>query len=306
MKLKLRTQNIENLRATLSLISPLRKFIVLQFTEDELTVVLNNGSVTNEPQVWCKLRMASLFDHVEIQSVRENTIMLEINVDLLLQTLKNFDRANSDSGLSIRLQRKDASGAPGTNLNTGRSASLALAYSNVNSNSNEINHNFRIPVRILKGTHDLREPELGTVDVMMRLPAEFSSVYKRLDKFRASSDLITIRAQHGGLLFVLEDDGKYKITITWNEPIEVQQPGGGAITADSLRSLQDSASSAVEDREITVKLHDWRMALKIVATCKTVVFLVASDACVLHGLLNDSDDTSIVFYIPGVKVRDYE
>lgn len=305
MKLKLRTQNIEPLRATLSLISPLRKFIILRFTSEELTVVLNNGSVTVEPQVWCKLRMASLFDHIEIQSIRENTIMLEINLDLLVQTFKNFEKANSDSGLSIRLQRKDTTGAPGTNLNTGRSASLALAYSHVNSNSNEINHNFRIPVRILKGSHDLREPELGPIDVMMRLPNEFSSVYKRLDKLKASSDLITIRAKSGGLAFELEDDGKYKITITWNQPIDIQKPlSSDEAISDSIRSLQGAASA--EEKDITVKLHDWRMALKIVATCKTVVFLVAQEACVLHCLLNESEDVSIVFYTHGVTIRDYD
>ena len=83
---------------------------------------------------------------------------MEINIDLLVQTLKNFDKANSE-GLNIRLQRTDTSGAKGTSTTTGRTASLALFYSNLNINANVVNHTFRIPVKILRDAQDmLHEP----------------------------------------------------------------------------------------------------------------------------------------------------
>ena len=116
----------EKLKETLSLISHVRKFVVLKFTPSELSVILINGqAVKLEPQVWCKLPVSELFQSCEIQSVRDNTILMEINIDLLVQTLKNFDKANSE-GLNIRLQRTDTSGAKGTSTTTGRTASLAL------------------------------------------------------------------------------------------------------------------------------------------------------------------------------------
>ncbi|KAK6454548.1 checkpoint protein Hus1/Mec3 [Scheffersomyces xylosifermentans] len=320
MKLKLRTQNTETLKTTLSLINPLRKFVTLRFTPEKLYVISVNGqSLTQEPQVWCNLQISSIFDHIEIQSLRDNTISLEINLELLLQTLRNFDRANSE-GLNIRLQRKDSAGGQGTNTGNGRTASLALFYANVNANSNTINHTFRIPVKILKNTHDmmlLKEPELTDVELIMKLPNEFVSTYKRLDKFKKASnnETLTIKASRrgGGFLgFVLEEEGKYRVTISWNDKIDVQKPIRTNLAGESLRVslVQNSVNSEdidednqYEDKEITVKLKDWQMASKIVASCKTVVFLITPRDCVLHCLLDDSEDVEIIYYINGLRVR---
>lgn len=310
MKLKLRTRSTETLRSTLSLISPLRKYVVLRFTPSQLLVILVDGSaVVQEPQVWCKLPLAGLFDLVEILSLREDTILLEINVELLLQTLRNFDRANSD-GLNIRLQRKDSSGANGSSTSSGRTASLALYYASVNANTNTINHTFRIPVKILKNLQDalhLREPEIADVDLMVKLPSEFSATYRRLEKFKkaSSNDLVTIRAsrRRGGFLgFVLEEEGKYNVTIGWNDKLEVRrarnQEGLLPQAQDGVVDEEDES----EDKEITVKLRDWKMALKIVATCKTVILLLThQEACVLHCLLDEQDEVEVIYYISAVR-----
>ncbi|ABN66885.2 predicted protein [Scheffersomyces stipitis CBS 6054] len=320
MKLKLRTQNTETLKSTLSLVNPLRKFIVLRFCPEKLYIISVNGqSVTQEPQVWCNLKISSIFDQIEISSLRDDTISLEINLELLLQTLRNFDRANSD-GLNIRLQRKDSSGGSGTNTGNGRTASLALFYANVNANSNTINHTFRIPVKILKNTHDmmlLKEPELNDVQLIMKLPNEFVSIYKRMDKFKktTNNEIITIKAsrrQSGFLGFVLEEEGKYRVTISWNDKLNVQRPNLASMDGESLRMsvLRNTTNSDVvddndesEDKEITVRLKDWQMASKIVASCKTVVLVITSRDCILHCLLDDSDDVEIIYYISGIRIR---
>lgn len=314
MKLKLRTQSTETLKTCLSQINNVRKFVVLRFsTEHLLAILINGSSINQEPQVWCKLRMLTIFSEIEIQSLRDNVILLEINIELLLQTLRNFDKANSHD-LSIRLQRKDSSGA---GSGGSRTASLALYYSDFTVNGSTINHTFRIPVKILKGSRDmLQEPELPRVDLMIRLPNEFSSTYRRLDKFKKSlpGDLVTIKAsrRHGGYLgFVLHEEGKFKVTIRWNDTLDVQKPQEGLDT-DSLRAaaLNDSKDEVdendeSEDKEITVRLTDWKMAAKIVSTCKTIIFLMChNDACVIHCLLDDSDDVEMIYYIGGVKMRE--
>lgn len=315
MKLKLRTQSTETLKTCFSQISNLRKFVVLRFSPDQLLAILINGSsITQEPQVWCKLRMQTIFSEIEIQSLRDNVIHLEINIELLLQTLRNFDKANSHD-LSIRLQRKE--NAPGSGSGGSRTASLALYYSDVTMNGSTVNHTFRIPVKILKGDNSmLQEPELPRVDLMMKLPNEFLSTYKRLDKFKKSlpGDLLTIRAsrRHGGYLgFVLQEEGKFKVTIRWNEKLDVQKPQAG-LDSDSLRAAALNDSTDVvdeedesEDKEITVKLRDWKMAAKIVSTCRTIIFLMCqNEACVIHCLLDDSDDVEMIYYICGVRNRD--
>lgn len=319
MKLKLRTQSTETLKLCFSQISNLRKFVVLRFSPEQLLAILvKDTSLSQEPQVWCKFKMLAIFNEIEIQSLRNDVVLLEINIDLFLQTLKNFEKADSHD-LSIRLQRKEAS-ADGTTSGGARTASLALYYSDTTSSANIVNHTFRIPVKILKGSTDiLQEPEIPKVDLMMRLPNEFSSTYKRLDKFRKNlaSDLVTIKAsrRRGGYLdFVLHEEGKFRVTIRWNEKLEVQKPKRSDLDTDSLRAqalgaADDSGdeNEEEEDTEIVVKLRDWKMASRIVSTCKTVIFLMChKEACVLHCLLDDSDDVEILYYLSGVKTREIE
>lgn len=300
MKLKLRSHNIEHLKTTLLLISHLRRFVILRFTASQLWVISNKDS----PQAWCKLDMSSVFDQIEVQSIRDNTIVLELNIELLLQTLRNFDRAHTD-GLFIRLQRKDASGGEGTNSTTSRTASLALFYSNTNANANTINHTFRIPVRILKTDLEHHQPRLSVVDLMVKIPHDFFSTYKRLDKFKkaGTNDMVTIKAsrRNGGFLgFVLEEDGKFRITISWNDKLQVHKPtanedGGRDFEQDPDVDDDDPG----EDRFLSVRLVDWRMASKLVAACKSVVLQLAPEACILHCYVDESDDVDIMYYISG-------
>lgn len=320
MKLKLRTQSTETLKTCFSQISNLRKFVILQFSPEQLLAILVNGaSIVQEPQVWCKLRMLAIFSEIEIQSLRENVISLEINIDLFLQTLRNFDKANSQD-LSIRLQRKEAPAGPIGASNSGgsRTASLALYYSDISINANTVNHTFRIPVKILKGSNDmLREPELPRVDLMMRLPNEFAATYRRLDKFKRSvtGDLVTIKAsrRNGGFLeFVLQEEGKFRVTISWNDKLYVQKPQEGSVHESLRASLLQRQESTIdegddnEDKEITLKLKDWQLAARIVGTCKTIIFLIShKDSCAIHCLLDDSDDVEMIYYMNGVKIRDF-
>lgn len=262
--------------------------------------------------------MLAIFNEIEVQSLRNDVVLLEINIDLFLQTLKHFEKANSQD-LSIRLQRKDAS-VDGANTGGSRAASLALYYSEVTASANTVNHTFRIPVKILKGsTEILHEPELPKVDLMMRLPNEFSSTYKRLDKFKKNlaGDLVTIKAsgKRGGYLgFVLHEEGKYRVTIRWNDKLVVHKPKVSSLDTDSLRAQALAEreepvdeDDELEDTEIVVKLKDWKMASKIVSTCKTIIFLIChKEACVLHCLLDDTDDVEVLYFISGVKIRDME
>ena len=320
MKLKLHTQNTETLQTTLSIIGQLRKFVILQFSREQLLIILAEPlSATKEPQIWCKLNINSVFDQVEIQSLRDNVILLEANTDILLQTLRNFDKANSE-GLYIRLQKKDGSKGQGSS-SSGRLASLALFYSTMNMNDNQINHTFRVPVRVLRKGDDevvLKEPALKRVDMMIRLPKEFASIYKRLEKFKktSNSEMIEIQCskERGGFLgFVLEEEGKYKVTISWNEKLDIRVPQNSESDEESLRFINSSTNGSRNDdgdsqtaqneyKGIVVKLRDWNLTSKIVATCKNVILLlVNNEACVLHCLLRESNDVEIMYYINGTR-----
>lgn len=306
MKLKLRTQSTDLLNTCLSQISYVRKYVTLRFTPQQLCAILvNSSAVALEPQIWCKFPMHSLFYDVEILSLRDNVIMLEINIEQFLQAIRNFNKA-SLTDLSLRLQRKEGKASL-------RAAYLTLYYSDVSANSSTINRTFRLPVRITKDAGDvLKEPELPRIDLMMKLPRDFSAVYKRLDKFRNSTaqDQVSVQAsrrQGGYVRFVLLEADTHKTTIKWNDKLDVLKPAG-TVDTDSLHAgLQELSrpvdeNDASEDCEVSVRLHDWRMAAKIVSTCKTVIMLMCHEtACVIHCLLDDMEDVEVVYYISGVR-----
>ncbi|KAI3406310.2 MEC3 [Candida oxycetoniae] len=314
MKLKLMTRSTEKLKETLLLITHLRKFVILKFSPEELSIIsVNGGSINSEPQVWCKLPAHSHFEVVDVQSMRDNIISMEINIDLLLQTLRNFDKANSE-GLNIRLQRTDTSGEPSTATKNGRTASLALFYSNTNVNCNIINHTFRIPVKILREAQEiLNEPVHRDHGLIMRLPSQFVTMFKRLEKFKRTNfnDRMVIQASRsngGSLRFILEEDGKFKVTISWNDQLEVHKTTSS--NADSMReslhngnvhSDDESSADNLEELELGVKLKDWQQASRIVGRCRTVILYIAQRQCSLHCLLDDTDDVELIYFINGVR-----
>lgn len=311
MKLKLFTHNTQLLNDSLSIMNQ-RKLVIVRFTPQMLYIILvNHESISQEPQIWTKIKMGSVFGDIEIQSINNNNILIELNADLLLQALKHYEKANSD-GLHIRLQKKDIRGNESEHV-TSRNASLALFYSHMNVNSNTINHTFRIPVKILKSSHSsllVTEPELTHVDLLLSLPNAFGSTYKRLDKFRASNHgFVTIKASRrlGGFLgFVLQEDNKFKVTISWNEKLDIRKPSGDvSLQTMSTNNNDDDINDndETEDIEITVKLKDWKMSSKIIANCKTMILLLNQQACMLHCLLEDTDDVEVIFYMNAIKIR---
>lgn len=299
MKLKLRTQSTETLRKCFSQINTFRKFVILRFTPNELLAVLADiSSVLQEPQVWCRFPMHSIFSEVEVVSMRDNSILIEINIELFLQSLRNFDKANSRD-FSIRLQRKEG------DRNT-RTAYLALNFTETINST--INHSFKIPVKILKSNVLLEVPELPNPDLIVKLPPEFSSTFRRLDKFRgtANKENVTIRASRengGSLRFFLEEADNYKVTLTWKAKLKFQEkpPQSDSLGLASNIAVNDCAVSD-ESVEVTVKLRDWRFAQKIVSNCKTIILIMyQNNACVFHCLLDEAEEVEVIYYVTGIR-----
>lgn len=306
MRIKLLASKIENLLSCLSRISNLRKHVVLCFSPEQLTVILiNSSSITQEPQVWCKFPMRSIFLEIEISSVRDNKIYLEINIELFLQTLRNFDKDSSHE-LSIRLQKKEGPGRT-------RSAYLALFYSGVSINETSINHTFRIPIKILKvDDRMMQEPALPRIDLMTKLPSEFSAIYRRLEKFKGSAAhdrliLNAVRRDGGSLKFILREAGGCGTTIKWNDKLEILRPPA-TISSDSLRAAliandgDYDEEGLLDEVNVIVNLKDWCMAARIVSSCQSLLlYLCDNNACVIHCVLDDMGEAEVTYYISGVR-----
>lgn len=302
MKLKLQARNTDTIRTTLSLVSLLRKYVILRFSREKLVAIsVHPTAILAEPQAWCKINVRSVFDSIEIQSLHENVILLEVNIDLFLQALRNYERANSDV-LNIRLQRKDTSGDESS---SGRNASLALFYTNKSVGMSPVNHTFKIPVKILKSAGmEYVEPSVLDVDIMMKLPQQFSGVFRRLEKVD-NSELVQIQAagtDGGSIRFVVDQENKVKVTVRWNTELEMFDPTA-VRDGESLRQAFEPTQLAPDEQhDISVRIRDLTMASRIVATCQNVIFLMSLNrACIVHGLLKDTDDVEVVYYIMAAR-----
>lgn len=242
--------------------------------------------------------MHSIFSEIEVISQRDNSILLEINIELFLQSLRNFDKANSRD-FSIRLQRKEGDAST-------RTAFLALNFTETINST--INHSFKIPVKILKANVLLEVPELPTPDLVVKLPPEFSSTFRRLDKFRGNTNqekvtIVASRENGGSLQFYLEEADNYKVRLTWKAKLKFQEK---TPQSDSLRLVSGLAVSDSteldESVEVTVKLRDWRFAQKIVSNCKTIILIMyQNNACVFHCLLDDAEEVEVIYYVTGIR-----
>ncbi|CCH41721.1 DNA damage checkpoint control protein [Wickerhamomyces ciferrii] len=281
MKLKI---YMTQLLDTLASIIGLRKYCVLRFTPTHLNII---SAALNEPQVWCKLSN-NLFEHYEVESLRDNTISFEMNIEQLLQVLKQFEKSNSDK-LAIRLQKKG-------NDSGKRSASLAVFFDDTISTTNTVTHTFSISVRLLRKESDERinEPELSNVDVLMKLPPDISSLFKRIDRYRSVNFLKIIGSKKGSLSLNVQEENNLNVTITWNEKLQVQQK------KDSLTNIEDDEDD--ENFEILVKLKDWKLGSRICDICKNLVLIISQEeALVLHCYLDDDESCEIIYFISGVN-----
>jgi len=251
---------------------------VLRFTPTHLNII---SASLSEPQVWCKLSN-ELFDVYEIESLRENTISFEMNIEQLFHVLKQFEKSNSDQ-LAIRLQKK------GTDSGK-RSASLAVFFDDTISTTSVVTHTFSISVRLLRKESDERitEPELSNVDVLMKLPTDISMLFRRVDRYKGVDFLNIMGTKNGSLSLNIQEENNLNVTITWNELLQVQQ------NSDSLN--ED------ESFEIMVKLKDWKLGSKICEICKNMVLIISrEEALVLHCYLDDTETCEIIYFISGVK-----
>lgn len=256
----------------------LRKYAVLRFTPEYLNII---SATPNEPQVFCKLSN-EIFDVYEVQSIRDNTLSFEINVEQLYQVLKQYEKSNADQ-LAIRLQKKE-------NQVGKRIASLALFFNDSTSTLNTVNHTFSIVVRLLRKDSDERivEPELSNVDIMIKLPDDISSLFKRIERYK-NSDFITVKGTNQGALSLnVKKEDNLNITVSWNELLKIQS------------ELDDS--NQTEEHEVMVRSKDWKLGSRICEVCKNMVLIMSrEEALVFHCFLDESEICQIIYFINAVK-----
>lgn len=295
MRLILHTNNPASLRTTLGLILGLRKQVTFRCTEKYMVIISVNERATEaEPQVWCRLKMLLVFHEVNVKSVRDNIVEFEVNVDQLLLVLRTFDRELADT-LVMKLQRQEGTQR---DLENRRVASLALLYTSANAmGTADVTHTYKLPTRILSALSSVSqmvEPRVDPHSLIVELPGQFTAVYKRLSKFRRTGETLHIHMDpEHGMLFALESEGKFRVTITYNEKIKQIQ------TAE----IGNNPPPRVDRARASVKVADWLGTAKLVGTCRSNYFVFADRDCVLHSHLEDNNDVELKYYINGFNVN---
>lgn len=248
---------------------------------------------SGEPQAFCKLS-SEIFDEYEVESARD-AISFELDIEAFLKTLRDFEKSRAEA-MYIRLQRKLANDLGSDNSTKGKIlkklATLALTYTQNFENYTAANMTHKLPISLITQERDLRlqEPDVGEVDLFLRLPLTVSVLFKRIERFRTSR-LVTVCGDHEGHLSLLVAQDSLKVGLTLNEKLLVQEEGG------------DDPQDKKEQVCVNVKLKDWRLGGRLCEACENVVLVFCEPRMlVLHCFMDDSDDVEIMYYMAGVTV----
>ncbi|AOA63970.1 DNA damage and meiotic pachytene checkpoint protein [Komagataella phaffii CBS 7435] len=298
MKLKLCVSNTDVLLSTLSAIQPLRKLCVLRFTPVHLCII---SMALNEPQAWCKISQ-EVFPLYEVESIRDNVLCVETNIDPLINALRNFDKSNSD-GLSIRLQRRPvANEGPESSKKNRSMAVLSLIYTEHVSMASSRSYSFKIPVKVLKAEIDqgIVEPQLTHAEVLMKLDRDILPLFRRIERYKRSGYICVTGTNRGRLELSIEEDSR-KVQLSWKEFLQVQQLEG-----ETQQQSQFSTQDQDMPHSVQIKLKDWRLGAKLTELCYKVVMIISENhALVLHCILNEDETAEVTYYIGG-KIQDQE
>ncbi|KAH3678197.1 hypothetical protein WICMUC_001626 [Wickerhamomyces mucosus] len=258
----------------------IRKYAVFRFSSDKLNII--SGAI-NEPQIWSTLSY-DIFDIYEVESLRDNIISFEINIEEFYQILKSFQNLESEK-LSIRLQK--------ANNGKKRSALLTVVFNEFNDLNNEINHVFTISIRLLKREMDqlIKEPELTNIDMILNLPQDFTTFLKRIERYKNIEYLLFKLTTLGKLTVILKQDNN-NVTIEWNEPLHIQ--------------LQQQEEESIDkDVEILIKYKDLKLNSRFFEIIKNSMMIISNkEALVFQCFLNDdlNNENQLVYFINGVTL----
>ncbi|ODV71357.1 Mec3p CYBJADRAFT_175097 [Cyberlindnera jadinii NRRL Y-1542] len=260
MKLKVRTTSVDRLKNSIVPIVSLRKHAILRFTPQGLNVI---SSEFNETTVWCTLA-AEIFDIYEVESLRDNTITIELNIEHLLLVLRQYEKSNADK-ITIRLHRKEATGGGSTTRASKLNLLLNVFFINTISlmSTTPVEHTYSIPVTMLKKERDAKivEPHLDNIDVMMKLPRDIGLLFKRIERYKYSDKLNVIGTSAGQLSLNINVENSMDLTISWNQELEVRELDTEEHTSAS--QMDDEEEAGESKYEIQVKMKDWKLGARL-------------------------------------------
>lgn len=306
MKLALKLDYVSNLRKILGFILLLRKQCIFKFTTEQLIII----SIDQEsPIIWNTIE-GSTFKRFDVIS-KDNYIGLELNAEPLFQILKKYEKSPVTSELILKLHRSEETygnnsldNTNSVNSNKRRMVYLAVSYNEDISCTTEINHSFNIPVNLLRNRFldKIQMPSVNNIKLILDLNLSLVPLFERVDRYKAIDIIKIITNRLGEIKIELQDEGK-KMSIKWKGFLETCLPEDvDTQNSNEHREQNNQDLNMIRDITIKVKSKWWNYVSKLIEMCETLQMHVHEDGCVFSCHVEDEQNCTILYFLPGKLV----
>ncbi|KAG0673874.1 hypothetical protein C6P40_003017 [Pichia californica] len=329
MKLSLRINDIKTariIRQVLGFILTVRKDCILKFTQNEMNIIsfdVNNSS----PLFWSSIGQIN-FDRYDVIA-KDDTIVLDINIETLFHIMKNYEKAASVAGeMNIKLQR-------GQELQDKTSKTrpiyMVISYIEEITETQEISHLFSIPVSLSRANRGnrLNQPEIVNFSLILDLNCTLISFFQRVERYKAVDNINIVANKYGELKIEFENNVR-KTSIKWKGRLDTYTRSDmkkvqKVPLTDSISSINNNSnnnngsnkeydgntSSESDDNEdneelemfneitVNVKSKWWNLSSKIIEVCDTLQMIIWDQGCVFSCNINDEPSCTLLYVVPG-------
>jgi len=253
-----------------STMEKISKECILHLKERKIQFILTSEITEGGVQVWSGLNTALLFDEYRIESLNNNEIAFEINLDHLQRALRSGQYAND---MVLKLAKKNGNPFLSLEIQVQSTQQASLTQD--------------IPIGLLSA-HQLSqytEPLFPDPEVHIMMPP-LKLMRHVVDKMKNIGQYLTIYANMAGELKLKVETDMVTIQTSYSNLEHPQIEGRSPVRLNPDRS----AEAKVDVMKFSAFLFSYQVAPSNVICC-----IVQGRAVVLHVLL---DDLYLTYYIP--------
>ncbi|KAK9249495.1 checkpoint protein Hus1/Mec3 [Lipomyces tetrasporus] len=273
-------QQPDTLRAILHGMSFLRKHCLLRVTDGRFTLISFKESLgQSATQIWTHLELADIFSEIQIGSLDNDHINMELNLDHFVRALKSC--SSSSDTVKVKLAKR------------GRIPYLVVAVDSPSYTSIKQ----EIPVKVIRENvlEGIAEPTIPNPDVSLELYRHVRSVLRICERYRNLTKHITIAANRAGNLRISIQNDDATVDAKWTN-LTLMLNGDSPEDDDELQEDVDDEKFF----SIVVNADELFHTLRICYASRRIIFCISDQyTLMLHVLLAGMDDHSYVsYYIP--------
>ncbi|KAI9469151.1 Checkpoint protein hus1 [Coemansia sp. RSA 989] len=291
MRFRAQVTNANLLLRVVQCIEKLSKNAMLKLTQDKLHIIVLTD-MDSGLQLWSDVVAVALFSEYRVESLHNNEIYLEFNIDNLQRALRSAQGAQR---VTLKLTKKQ-------NLPV-----LSLVIKNISGTGREMTLNQDVPVRVL--TPDqvsaIMEPQVPTGPVHIMMPP-LNSVRSITERLKLMGDRVSIAANREGQVTMRVANDRVEIT-TYFRGLQNMTHDSSEPSSQLDRPSHEFYTATVDMKNFTRFLQSYHIAPKNIVCCilehRALVFYVYIGSTSMFGdagvdNLNDQTCGSLTYYIP--------